>query len=174
MPLVATDVPALVLRLILSAASMVSVVAASPSRANHSASQQESVESKLTALLRDFLDHAARGDRAVFEKFFADDVIYTRSSGLVTNKADILRGLEKLKPTEESKTAYSAEDIVIHPYGDSAVVAFCLVARTEHKDGKVEIAYYRNTGTFLQRKGIWQAVAWQSTKAPESSGAIGQ
>jgi ketosteroid isomerase-like protein len=126
---------------------------------------EASTPSELTALLRQFLDDAGRGDRAGFEKFFADDVIYTRSNGLVTNKADILRGVERLKPTEESKTRYSAEDIVLHDYGDTAVVAFCLVAETQRKDGKVETMNYRNTGMFLRRKGVWRVVAWQSTKA---------
>lgn len=121
--------------------------------------------SELTVLLRQFLDNAGRGDRAGFERFFADDVIYTRSSGVVMNKVDILRGIEKLKPTEESKTRYSAEDIVLHDYGDTAVVAFRLVAETQRKDRKVETMNYRNTGMFLRRNGAWQVVAWQSTKA---------
>lgn len=64
--------------------------------------------SELTALLREFLDSAGRGDRAMFEKFFADDVIYTRSSGIVTNKAEILLSLEKLRPTEENTTSTSS------------------------------------------------------------------
>jgi ketosteroid isomerase-like protein len=116
-------------------------------------------------LLREFLDSAGKGQRAGFEKFFADDVIYTRSNGLVTNKADILKGVESLKPTEESQTRYWAEDLVIHDYGDTAVVAFRLVAETRHKDAQLEKTNYRNTGTFLRRHGVWQVVAWQSTKA---------
>jgi ketosteroid isomerase-like protein len=122
---------------------------------------------ELTSLLRQFLDDAGRGDRAGFERFFADDVIYTRSNGLVVNKGDILKGVERLKPTEEARTSYSAEDIVVHDYGDTAVVAFRLVALTRLKGGKSETMNYRNTGTFLRRNGVWQVVAWQSTKVPE-------
>lgn len=158
---------AFALLLILWGVSNIAIAADSPAQANQTMSPQEAVKSQLTALLREFLENAGRGNRAAFEKFFADDVIYTRSSGRVTNKADILRGLERLKPTVESKTEYSAEDIVIHSYGDFAVVAFRLVARTDHKNGKDKIAYYRNTGTFLRRDGVWQVVAWQSTKAAE-------
>jgi len=40
-----------------------------------------------------------------------------------------------------------------------------LVARTK-KGGETEISNYLNTGTFLKRKGIWKAVAWQSTVVP--------
>jgi len=122
---------------------------------------------KLTAMLRQFLVDAAQGNVAGFETFFADDVIYTRSAGIVTNKPEILRNVANLAPTKESKSVYSAEDITVHDYGDTAVVAFQLVARTEHADGKVEIGNYRNTGTFLRRNGRWQVIAWQSTKMPE-------
>ena len=126
---------------------------------------------KLTAMLRQFLADAAHGNAAGFESFFADDVIYTRSAGVVTNKAEIMKNVSNLKPTPEIKTTYSAEDVTVHDYGDAAIVAFQLVARTEHADGKVETSNYRNTGTFLRRKGRWQVVAWQSTKMPEPSSA---
>ena len=82
-----------------------------------------------------------------------------------------MKNVANLRPTTESKTTYSAEDITVHDYGDTAIVAFQLVARTEHPDGKVETGNYRNTGTFLRRNGRWQVVAWQSTKIPEASAA---
>ena len=63
------------------------------------------------------------------------------------------------------------EDVTVHDYGDTAIVAFRLVARTEHSDGKIEMSNYRNTGTFLRRDGRWQVVAWQSTKMPEAGNA---
>jgi ketosteroid isomerase-like protein len=123
---------------------------------------------ELTGMLRQFLVDAGSGNRAGFDKFFADDLIYTRAAGVVITKADIMKSLEDPKPTEENKTTYSAEDITVHEYGDTAVVAFQLVARTEHKEGKVETDHYRNTGTFLRRDGRWQVVAWQATKIPEA------
>jgi ketosteroid isomerase-like protein len=126
---------------------------------------------KLTVMLRQFLADAAQGNVAGFQSFFADDVIYTRSAGAVTNKAEILKNVANLRPTPESKTTYSAEDVTVHDYGDTAIVAFQLVARTEHSDGKTETTNYRNTGTFLRRNGGWKVVAWQSTKMPEGAAA---
>jgi len=122
---------------------------------------------EITGLLNQFLEDAGRGNRAGFEKFFADDVIYTRSVGVVVTKAEILANVESLKPTAESKTTYSAENTTIHEYGETAVAAFRLVARTELRDGKLENSYYRNTGVFLRRNGRWQVIAWQSTKIIE-------
>ena len=137
------------------------------SLASPQGARDPSTAKTLTSMLRKFLVDAAQGNVAGFESFFADDVIYTRSAGVVTNKAEILKNVANLRPTTESKTTYSAEDVTVHDYGDTAVVAFQLVARTEHADGKLETGNYRNTGTFLRRNGRWQVVAWQSTKIPD-------
>ncbi len=130
---------------------------------------QTSATQEVTALLREFMAGAGSGDRAIFEKFFADDVIYTRASGVVITKTDIMASLGKPAPASEGKSAYSAKDITVHEYGDTVIVAFRLEGRTEHHDGKVETAHYRNTGTFLRRQCRWQAVAWQATKIGESA-----
>jgi ketosteroid isomerase-like protein len=129
---------------------------------------QTSSTQEVTALLREFIAGAGSGDRALFDKFFADDVIYTRATGLVITKADIMANLGRSSPATEAKSSYSAQDITVHEYGDTVVVAFRLVGRTEARDGKVETSLYRNTGTFLRRNGRWQAVAWQATKMTET------
>ncbi|HXE36778.1 MAG TPA: nuclear transport factor 2 family protein [Verrucomicrobiae bacterium] len=135
--------------------------------ANTGVSAQTKATEEVTALLREFIAGAGSGDRAIFEKFFADDVIYTRATGAVITKADIMGSLGKPAASEE-KSSYSAEDITVHEYGDTVIVAFRLEGRTEHGDGKVEQAHYRNTGTFLRRNGRWQAVAWQATKISDT------
>jgi ketosteroid isomerase-like protein len=126
---------------------------------------------EVTALLDEFMAGAGSGDRAIFDKFFADDVIYTRASGVVITKTSIMASLGKPSAASEGKSSYSAEDITVHEYGDTVIVAFRLEGRTEHADGKVETADYRNTGTFLRRNGRWQAVAWQATKISEPAKA---
>ena len=122
---------------------------------------------EVTALLQEFMSAAGRGDRTVFDKFFADDVIYTRATGAVITKADIMKSLGKSAPASEGKSTYSAKDTTLHEYGDTVIVAFRLQGRTEYPDGRVETAHYRNTGTFLKRDGRWQVVAWQATKISE-------
>jgi ketosteroid isomerase-like protein len=148
---------------------MVAVVLCSMAVAGMGAQTKAAAE--VTALLREFMAGAGSGDRAIFEKFFADDVIYTRATGVVITKADIMQSLGKPAPTSEGKSSYTAEDITIHEYGETVIVAFRLEGRTLHDDGKVELAHYRNTGTFLRRNGRWQAVAWQATKISEPTKA---
>ena len=152
-------------------AKLVMIVAALGSVAATVTRTQTSGTQEVTSLLREFIAGAGSGDRAMFEKFFADDVIYTRATGVVITKASIMESLGKPSADSEGKSAYSAEDITVHDYGDTAIVAFRLEGRTEHADGKLETAHYRNTGTFLRRNGRWQAVAWQATKISEAAKA---
>jgi ketosteroid isomerase-like protein len=119
----------------------------------------------LTGLLKEFLAGASRNDAATHARFWAEDLVYTGSSGKRRGKAEILadvRSAPAAKPGAPT-TVYTAEDIRIRQYGDAAVVAFRLVGTTQAA-GKVEIAHYLNTGTFLKRNGKWQAVAWQATR----------
>ena len=123
----------------------------------------------LTKMLNDFLAGASKNDPAAHDKFWADDLIYTRSTGVRTTKAEIMKGLRSApapKP-DDQVTTYSADDIQIHQYGDTAVVAFRLVINTVNKDGSKKIGSNLNTGVFLKRKGVWKVIAWQSTVVPE-------
>jgi len=123
----------------------------------------------LTSLLKEFLDGASRNDAAMHDRFWAEDLIYTGSSGRRIGKSDILRDQRSAsapKPSDPA-TAYSAEDIHIQQYGTTAIVAFRLVATTR-REGKTETANYLNTGTFLKRNSKWQVVSWQATRMPRS------
>jgi len=120
---------------------------------------------ELTRLLNEFLAGASRGDATIHERFWADDLIYTRSAGRRVNKAEVMHDVRTTpapKPTDP-KTIYTAEDIRIQQYGDTAVVAFRLVATTEKS-----IANLLNSGTFVKRNGKWQVVNWQSTRMPRT------
>lgn len=128
---------------------------------------------ELTDMLNQFLQDAARNNVPGFDRFFADDVIYTHSAGTVTNKSEIMRSVTAgaaRGPRPEITTKYSAEDVTVHEYPDLAIVAFRLVSDEEHSGGKPPtITNYRNTGTFLRRNGKWQVIAWQSTKIPDAA-----
>jgi len=122
--------------------------------------------SELTALLKEFLAGASRNDAAVHDRFWADDLVYTRSAGQRLGKAEILRDVRSSAPKAgEPSTTYTAEDIRIQQYGDTAVVAFRLVGTTG-AGATAEVGTYLNTGTFVKRGGRWQAVAWQATRVP--------
>jgi len=124
---------------------------------------------ELTKLLNDFLAGASRNDAAIHDRFWADDLIYTRSAGRRVDKAEVMHDVRSApapKPTDP-KTIYTAEDIRIQQYGDTAVVAFRLVATTD-AGGSKQVANLLNSGTFVKRNGKWQVVNWQSTRMPRT------
>jgi hypothetical protein len=124
---------------------------------------------ELTRLLNEFLAGAGRNDAVVHDRFWAEDLIYTGSSGRRVGKADIMRDVRSApapKPGDPS-TVYTAEDVRIQQYGDTAVVAFRLVGTTA-RGGATEVSKFLNTGTFLKRGGKWQVVSWQATRLPRA------
>jgi ketosteroid isomerase-like protein len=135
--------------------------------ANLTNAQSSPDAAELTKLLQEFLVGASNDDRAMHDRFWAEDLIYTGSSGRRIGKSDIVRDQRPATPRPSPQTVYSAEDIRIQQYGTTAIVAFRLVAKT-NREGGTETSSYFNTGTFLKRSGKWQVVAWQATKIPRS------
>lgn len=131
------------------------------------AGPQDATTQQVTQLVRDFLANVPKNDPKVFQEFFADDVIYTRSVGVTVTKADIIKNID-VRATNEPQATFEADDFTVHPYSDMAVVNFRLIMHNT-ENGKPTTAYFRNTGTFLKRNGKWQAVAWQATKVPDAS-----
>lgn len=124
---------------------------------------------ELTRLLNEFLAGAGRNDAAVHDRFWAEDLIYTRSAGRRVTKAEIMKDVRSApapKP-DDPKVVYTAEDIRIQQYGDTAVVAFRLVATTQTGETK-QVQHLLNCGTFVKRNGKWQVVAWQATRMPRT------
>ena len=121
----------------------------------------------LHTLLDAFLVGASRNDVTVHERFWADDLIYTGSSGRRVGKAQILEDVRATPAPEPGDAAvtFTAEDVRIQQYGDAALVAFRLVATTATAES-TQVGQYLNSGMFLKRKGRWQAVGWQATKLP--------
>jgi ketosteroid isomerase-like protein len=126
---------------------------------------------ELTRLLNEFLAGASRNDATIHDRFWADDLIYTGSAGKRRGKTEVMRDVRSApapKPGDAS-AVYTAEEIRVQQYGDTAVVAFRLVATTQ-KDGGSDVANYLNSGTFIKRNGKWQVVNWHSTKVPSIEG----
>jgi hypothetical protein len=128
------------------------------------AEDPKATQDSITRLLQEFL--AKNDDPAQHERFWAADLVYTSSKGDVTSKAEIMKALSGAKADPiDPKESYSAEDILVRPYGTTAALTFRLVRHTP--DGKLQ--YYRNSGTLLLRDGKWQVVTWQATKIPDAA-----
>jgi ketosteroid isomerase-like protein len=126
----------------------------------------------LTKLLNGFLAGASRNDAAAHDRFWAEDVIYTGSGGRRRGKTDIMRDVRSApapKPGDPT-TTFTAEDVRIQQYGNTAIVAFRLVGTTV-RGANTEVMNYLNSGTFVKRNNQWQVVNWQSTRVPRAETA---
>jgi hypothetical protein len=116
----------------------------------------------ITQLLQNFL--AKVDESATHENFWADDLIYTGSSGVVRTKQEIVKsvreGAAQPPAANEPKVTFGAEDVTVREFGDTAVLNFKLVQHTEGKPDN----FFRNSGTFVKRNGKWQVVSWQATR----------
>jgi len=144
-----------------SALSLLALIAIAtlPARA---AESSETV-AEVTQLLTWFLAPENNPKRAAHQRFWAEDVVYTSSSGVVRRKAEILASFDgSERPVDEMR--WSAEDVLVRPYDDAAALTFRLVGRTA--DGSAML--YRNSALFLKRDGEWRAVTWQATRIQET------
>jgi hypothetical protein len=142
---------------------------ATPSSATGaSSSTSRSEAAEIAELLRGYLAHAQ--ERSANERFWAEDVIYTGSTGHRTDKAGILQALaaaSAVAPRGQVQR-HEAEALQLHEYGDAAVAAFTLVA-TSQQGNTVTTNRHLITAVFIKRQHLWQAVSWQSTdEAPQA------
>ena len=128
------------------------------------AQDPKSTQDAITRLLQEFLAH--NDEAAQHNRFWSGDLVYTSAKGEVKDKADIMKGVATNKPDPaKPKDTYTAEDVMVRPYGTTAALTFRLVRHIP--DGKLQ--YYRNSGTLLLRDSRWQVVTWQATLIPAAA-----
>lgn len=129
----------------------------------------EPTSAQLEAQLKDFLHGASRNDHQQHDNFWAQELVYTSSSGSRFSKSKLMKGVMATPTLDDELVTvwYTAKDIHIQIYEQMATLTFTLVAKpTTEQPDPLE---YLNSGTFIWRNGRWQALLWQATvKAPES------
>ncbi|HWC19485.1 MAG TPA: nuclear transport factor 2 family protein [Terriglobales bacterium] len=133
--------------------------------AAHAQNESAPAKHELVSVVEIFLKDVPKNERSTFDRFFADDIIYTRGTGQVVTKKDILADAGNTTVPRANAT-FTGEDYQVHQYGDMAIVNFRLVMHATENDKSVTHTF-RNTATFMKRNGVWQAVAWQATPIAE-------
>jgi hypothetical protein len=130
-------------------------------------SQAGNAGGKITDAIK---DHESRRLRAMtegalkaLERFLADDLTYTHSSGRVDNTTEFISALQsgKLK-----YVSIDPEGVQVRVYGGTAVVTG--QAAIKVKSGDQELSFrLRYIDVWVKRKATWQMAAWQSTRIAE-------
>src|SRR5205807_2091266 len=105
-------------------------------------------EQELKRMTRELSDSALRGDKAVAERYLADNYIETDGFGKVATRAQVLATYPGVPAS--LKATMDLEDIQVLDYGDTAVVSSRGVMRMEANDQKI-VNSYRITDIWMRR-----------------------
>ena len=118
---------------------------------------------EIIALEKRRIEAMTNGDGDALNEILADDLIYTHSTARVETKAEHIANITSGRPRYVS---VERKDINVRQYGDTAVVTGYakMHVNANGKDNKFEIRFL---DVYAKRDGVWQMVAWQSTKLPD-------
>ena len=106
-------------------------------------------------------DAYLRGDRKLFERVLADDMISVNAQGDVARKTEILSQISH--PAAGLKFSILAEDIQVYLFGDTAIVTSRKTLKEEQSSSSDQ---YRDTNTYVRKDGRWQLIAGQQARLP--------
>jgi ketosteroid isomerase-like protein len=149
------------IRILLIAALVITVSSfAARQMRNGKPGQNGNVEQTIRQLDRDWVKAYTRGDTAVLDRIYADDLIVTNPDGSVGNKAEELAAIKSGAFAFQSITN---EDVRVRVFGEMAVVTGRSMMKGRYKDQDIS-GGYRYTDVYLKKRGRWQAVALQITR----------
>jgi len=120
---------------------------------------------EIRELLDAFLQGASSNDAQMHDRFWAESLVYTSSSGMRFGKSELMDGLTRAVSSEEEAPVYTAAEVNIRVLNDIAIVTFRLLATST--GGQVEGEFY-NTGVLKRFDENWKAITWQATRIPDS------
>jgi hypothetical protein len=129
----------------------------------HKRSSDIATEQELTHIAQELMDAVAVGDKAVWQKYVADDLIYTDENWKVLTKKEIV---DSMAPLPKGYTgSIRVTNVQSRITGDAAVLSWRALEE-ENVLGQKLTATYLVTDTYFRRNGHWQLVATQITVKP--------
>lgn len=118
--------------------------------------------SKLLALVSAWNRAEEKRDVRALDLIFDNAMIYIDEDGTLLNKTQFL---SRVKQSPHNLESLVTQTIVIHVYGETAVVAGSYGAK-ETRGGKVRLRRGRFIDTWVLKDGAWVCVVAQSTPVP--------
>jgi ketosteroid isomerase-like protein len=116
-------------------------------------------ESKILALENAWNLAEEHKDIGALNQLLANTLVYTDFDGSFMNKAQFLAAVNSSTPNSDQITN---DDVTVHVYGDSAIVAGGYREKGIVK-GKPVVRHGRFTDSWVYQNGTWLCVASQST-----------
>ena len=117
-------------------------------------------EQELLKRNKEYDEALVQEDASALDRIFADEFIYTSTTGELINKGQQLEAIK----SGDLKIEYGKSDEVrVRVYGNTAVMTGRFIAKGAYK-GKVFEAPERYTTVWVKRQRRWQLVAEQGTR----------
>lgn len=104
-----------------------------------------------------------RGDAAVLESLWADDLVVTVPKMPVIMRDD---AIAMARSGRIKFAKYETSGLRVRVYGDSALVTGSL-ERTRERDGRLAEDHWQFTKVYRRQKGKWRVIAFHASEAPE-------
>ncbi len=141
---------------LLCAATMLAVAGCSAPQSGVSAPLREGGEDELVKATQDLLDAVAPGDKKVWDRYLAQDAIYTDENGRTYTKKEFLEELKPLPPVAHG--TLKIRKSAVRMSGDHAVIV--------HQDDENEEIYgqkiatgFISTDTWRLLQGRWELLS---------------
>ncbi len=118
--------------------------------------QGKAEEQAVLKLEEQWVTALVKADTAVLEKLYADDLVYTHSSGAVDTKATYIDSLKTGKTKYES---LNRDDIKVKLYGATALVTCHAIVKVNNNT--INLRYVH---IYVKEKGAWRMVMHQATR----------
>lgn len=137
------------------AAFTIALIAAAPARAGIVEDVKAADDERIAAYLS--------GNTAVLDKFFADEMIYVHSSGVVDNKQKVI---ESFKSGDLKIRKFDREDIKVYQVGSTMILSAIghVDLNMKGKDVQFDLRY---SAVYAKRAGVWQLFHYQGARLPK-------
>jgi len=122
--------------------------------------QKVTTEQSLMKMEQEMADALVKNDVSVWDKYSADNSVFTDPGGMVMNKAETMA---MFKSGDLKIESTKIGDMKVAMYGDTAIVTYKTTDKLTVK-GKDMSGEYRWTDVFAKVGGKWKLVAGQGTR----------
>lgn len=103
------------------------------------------------------------GNIAILDKYFADELVYIHSSGVVDNKQKVI---DSLKSGDLKIRKFDREDIKVYQVGSTVILSAIghVDLNMKGKDAQIDLRY---SAVYAKRGGVWQLFHYQGGRLPK-------
>ncbi len=121
--------------------------------------QKMTTEQTLMKMEQEMADAIVKGDTSVWDKYSADNSVFTDPGGMMMNKA---QSLAMFKSGDLKLESVKMDNMKVQMFGNTAIVTYTSMDKGTYK-GRDISGEYRWTDVFAKVGGKWKLVAGQGT-----------